>query len=265
MASQPPANQLPMLYKDLMPLSSELHKNFRTRAAETAPFLAQTHVVPITIDEFVAVQRHYPIIFSVGDDPVPLAMMGLDEGVNVFFDDDGKLINPAYVPAFFRRYPYMLARLRPDAEELSLCFDPTSGLVGDFEEGVPLFDGDKPSEATNEILKFCEEFETSVQRTAAFVKELEEADLLIDGELSIQPSNAPQPVIYRGFKMVSDEKIRELRGDELRKMNQNGMLPLIMSHLFSLGLVTNIFSMQQIQGKGPAFSDQAAPESVEAQ
>jgi hypothetical protein len=265
MASQPPANQLPMLYKDLMPLSSELHKNYKTRPAQTAPFLAQTHVVPVTIDEFVAVQRHYPIIFSVGDDPVPLAMMGLNEGVNVFFDDEGKLIHPAYVPAFFRRYPYMLARLRPDAEELSLCFDPTSELVGDFDEGVPLFEGDKPSDATTEILRFCEEFETSVQRTAAFVKELEEADLLIDGELSIQPGDSAEPVIYRGFKMVAEEKIRELRGDELRKMNQNGMLPLIMSHLFSLGLVTNIFSLQQMQGKGPGVTSQAAPEPAEAQ
>ena len=49
----------------------------------------------------------------------------------------------------------------------------------------------------------------------------------MDGEVAIQPEGAEQPFIYRGFQMVDEEKLRELRGDELRKMNQNGMLPLI--------------------------------------
>ena len=32
-----------------------------------------------------------------------------------------------YIPAYMRRYPFLLARLRPDSDELSLCFDPTLG------------------------------------------------------------------------------------------------------------------------------------------
>ena len=57
----------------------------------------------------------------------------------------------------------------------------------------------------------------------------------MDGEVAIQPEGFEQPFVYRGFRMVDEEKIRNLlRGDELRKMNQNGMLPLIMAHLFSL-------------------------------
>ena len=51
--------------------------------------------------------------------------------------------------------------------------------------------------------------------------------------------------------MINEEKLRELRGDELRKMNQNGMLPLIMAHLFSLQLIREIFGKQVQQGKGP--------------
>ena len=125
-----------------------------------------------------------------------------------------------------RRYPFLLARLRPDSDELSLCFDPTSGAVGDFDEGEPLFDGDQPSEATKAILQFCEQFETAGQRTAAFIEELKKSDLLMDGEVAIQPEGSEQPFVYRGFRMVDEEKMRELRGDELRKMNQNGMLPL---------------------------------------
>ena len=250
MATAAPAN-LPLFYNGLEPLSSSAHSNYKTRAAETAPFLAATHAVPITIDEFITVQRHYPIVFSVGDNPVPLALMGLNEGVNVFVDADGKLLSETYVPAYIRRYPFMLARTNPNADELSLCFDPQSGLVGDYPEGNALFENGQVSETTTAILKFCEEFELSAQRTTSFMTELKNADLLIDGEASVQVAGMEQPFIYRGFQMVAEEKFRDLRGDELRKMNQNGLLQLALAHLFSLSLVPEIFSKQVRQNKGP--------------
>ena len=250
MASEAP-NVLPLFYNRLEPLSSTAHGDFKTRAAQSAPFLAQAHAVPITIDEFVEAQRFYPIVFSVGENPVPLVLMGLNEGVNVFLDGEGKLLGETYVPAYIRRYPFMLARLRPDADELSLCFDPSTDMVGTFEDGQPLFEDGKPSETTNNILKFCEEFEISAQRTNAFMKELKDADMLIDGEVTIQATGNEQPFIYRGFQMVGEEKIQELRGDMLRKFNQNGMLTLIMAHMFSLPQIRNIFGKQMQQGKGP--------------
>ena len=261
MASQPQAT-LPIFYKNLQPLSSSLHSNFKSRTSDRAPYLANNHAIPLTIDEFAHAQRFFPIVFSTGENPVPLGLLGLNEGVNVFVDDEGKPYNPFYIPAYVRRYPYMLARLKPDAQELSLCFDPESGLVGDFEDGAPLFDGEKPSEQLNAILKFCEEFEVSAQRTAAFVKELEAMELLIDGEVTIQPEGAEQPFIYRGFKMVSEEKLRDMRGDELRKINQNGILALITAHLFSLSLVREIFGKQMQLGK--VVTPQPLPATADA-
>jgi hypothetical protein len=259
MATEPPSNALPIFYGGLEPLSSSVHGGYRSRTSDRAPFLTSNHAVPITIDEFVAVQRHYPIVFSVGENTVPLALMGLNEGVNVFVDETGKPVGDIYLPAYVRRYPFMLARLQPDAQELSLCFDPTSGLIGEFEDGEPLFDDGKPSETTNNVLKFCEEFELSAQRTVAFMTELKDADLLMDGEVSIQPAGSDQPSIYRGFQMVNEEKLRGLEGDEVKRMNQNGMLPLILAHLFSVSLVRDIFAKQMQQGKGPPIPGLGAP------
>lgn len=261
MATEPPSNPLPIFYGGLEPLSSSVHAGFRSKSADRAPFLVQQHAVPITVDEFVAVQRFLPIVFSVGENPVPLALMGLNEGVNVFVDDSGKVLGEVYLPAYVRRYPFMLARLAPEAQELSLCFDPTSGLVGDFAEGEALFDDGKPSEATNNILKFCEEFELSAQRTVAFMQDLKAAELLMDGEVSIQPAGSEQPFVYRGFQMVNEEKLRELSAEQLERMNRNGMLPLVYAHLFSMSLVREIFAKQIQQGKGPqaAGLDAATP------
>jgi hypothetical protein len=252
MATQPPppAN-LPLFYKNLQPLSSNLHGNLKINPSATAPYFATANAIPLTIDEFVSAQRFFPIVFSGGDVPVPLALLGLNEGVNVFVDGEGVPLNPFYVPAYVRRYPYLLARLDERAEELSLCFDPDSGLVSEGGEGAGLFDDGKPSEALNAILKFCEDFEIAAQRTSAFVKELVDMDLLIDGEVTIQPDGAEQPFVYRGFRMVDEAKMRDMNGDQLRKINQNGILALIMAHLFSLSSIRELFARQAEQGKVP--------------
>jgi hypothetical protein len=141
---------------------------------------------------------------------------------------------------------------------LSLCFDPTSGAVGDFEDGDALFDGDQPSETTKAVLNFCEQFETAGQRTTAFMEELKNSGLLMEGEVAIQPEGSDQPFIYRGFRMVDEEKLRDLPAEDLRRMNQNGMLALIYAHLFSLSQMREVFGRQVQQGKAPAPAPQPA-------
>ena len=256
MASAPQSSRLPVLYKDLVPLSSKEHASWKTRAMNDANFIANQHAIPLTAEEFPNAQRDYPIVFSSTEQPVPLALMGLNEGVNVYIDADGKVTDNIYLPAYIRRYPFMLARLQPDRDELSLCFDPSAGLVGDFDEGNPLFDGEEPSENTKGILGFCEQFERAVQNTSAFVNELKRLDLLMDGELKIENPNMAKPFLYQGFKMVNEEKLRDLRGDELRKMSQSGMLPLLYAHLFSLQGMRDLFARQAAMGKLPQGTDQ---------
>ena len=265
MATQAPnAAPLPLLYNGLDALNSGQHGKMKLKKAYTLPQVGQLHAVPVTVEEFAIVQRHFPIIFSAGESPVPLALLGLNEGVNTFFDADGRPTDSnIYVPAYLRRYPFLLAKLRPDTDELSLCFDPSAGAIAEDADGPALFDGDQPSETTRNILTFCEQFETAGQRTQAFIEELQKTGLLMDGEVAIQPEGAEQPFLYRGFRMVDEEKLRELRGDELRKMSQSGMLALIYAHLFSLPQIREVFSRQVMQGKGPVAAPQQ-PATVEA-
>jgi hypothetical protein len=258
MASAPQPAALPIFYKDLAPLNRQDHAGWHSRPTDRAPWLVGQHAVPLTAEEFPLAQRHFPIIFSSGDDPVPLALFGMNEGVNVFVDEEGELTSPVYIPAYARRYPFMLAKLREDSEELSLCFDPTSGLVGEFDEGQALFEGEDPSESTKATLQFCEQFEIAGQKTAAFMAELKKHDLLMDGELALQVDGQEQPFTYRGFRMIDENKVREMRGDVLRGWNQNGLLPLIYAHLFSLDLVREIFGRQVQLGKGPIPAPQPA-------
>jgi len=260
MASAPQKPQLPIFYQDLMPLNTRDHLNFRSRMSDSAPWLAKQHAIPLTADEFIQAARHYPIVFSSGENPLPLALMGLNEGVNTFFDDDGKLIEQVYVPAYIRRYPFILAKLSNENDNLSLCFDPTSDSIGEFEEGERLFNDDgSTTDQTKSALEFCEKFEEAGLRTKMLTDELLKHDLLMEGEVAIQRNEAPdKPYIYKGFRMIDLDKFKKLDGETLVRWNNDGILPIIYAQITSLELMRHIFGRQEQQGKMPSGDQKPA-------
>ena len=247
-----PQPQLPLFYKDLLPLNSRDHGDWRVNSFADASFLESTHAIPLTVDEFVDAQRDYPIVFTAGENPLPIALVGLNEGVNTYMDAEGKLEAGVYVPAYIRRYPFILAKLNKDSDDMSLCFDPQAGVLGKSDEGQALFEDDKPTEYTNGVLEFCRRFEESGQRTKAFIEELKKLDLLMDGEIAITRNDMPDtPFVYRGFQMVDENKVRELSAEQVETLNKNGMMMLIHAQLFSMNLMRMLFERQSAQGKVP--------------
>ena len=252
-----PQPQLPLFYKDLLPLNSRDHADWKVSSFEDASSMADTHALRLTGDEFVDAQRHYPIVFTANDTPLPIALLGLNEGVNTFIAENGKLEAGVYVPAYIRRYPFLLAKLNQGSEDMSLCFDPEAGVVGKAQkDGQALFEADgdehKATQYTNDVLEFCRRFETSGQRTKAFLDQLSEMDLLMEGEIAITRNDMPdKPFVYRGFRMVNEEKLRDLPTEKVEELNKSGMLMLIHAHLFSMNLMRVIFEKQSALGKVP--------------
>ncbi|MFQ3595056.1 MAG: SapC family protein [Sphingomonadaceae bacterium] len=242
MATNPQVQpQLPLFYRNLVPLNSEAHGSFGLKQRESMAFAKATHAVPLTVDEFALAQRNYPIVFGADENAVPLALVGLREGENLFIEPDGQWRPRAYIPAYLRRHPFMLARLSEDQNTLSLMFDDSWDLVtADGEQ--KLFDGSEPSEVCKGVLNFCEEFEQAVARTRGFIEEVKKLDLLMDGQASIQNPGMAEPANFSGFKMVDEKKLQNIRGDQARKMVQNGMMGLLYAHLFSLSLMRDLFA-----------------------
>lgn len=236
---------MPLFYKSVVPISTQFHPMHGLVPSTTVEFTRISHAIPITVDEFAVAQRSFPVVFGMGENPAPLALLSLIDGLNLFIDADGKWQDGAYLPAFVRRYPFMLAKLGPDATDLSLCFDDTAGLVTPQAEDK-LFDGDQPTDTTKRILDFCGQFEQAIARTRGFMEEMEKLELLTDGEVTIQQPGR-EPAVYRGFRMVAEERLHNLRGDQARKMVQNGMMGLIYAHLFSLSQITMLFEKEQVR------------------
>ena len=66
MATQPPPN-LPLFYKNCSRSRAACTATYRSRTSDKAPYLADAHAIPLTIDEFVHAQRYMPIVFSSGE------------------------------------------------------------------------------------------------------------------------------------------------------------------------------------------------------
>ena len=74
-----------LLYKQPELLNHQAHGSLGLRRPERPfEFARSARVLPLTLGEIPSAQKHYPVIFSDMDNPVPLAVVGTDEDVNLF-------------------------------------------------------------------------------------------------------------------------------------------------------------------------------------
>lgn len=225
-----------LFYAKPEPVSVEAHGALGVDPVERPyGFVAQTNLVPLTVTEFAPAGLSYPVIF-VGDARMPVAVMGLRGGENLFVSDAGEFRPEAYIPAYVRRYPFVFANDEVQ-KRLILCIDRDAPFI---REGgaTPLFVDGKPSPYVEQAMEFCNSFEQERQRTDAFVKLLIDLDLLDTREAVFTPRNpdgtaAPSQKIAEYFA-VSEEKLKALPAEKLAELRDNGALGQIYAHLVSL-------------------------------
>ncbi len=133
----------------------------------------------ITVVKFFESAREYPIVYAgnPGATPLPAVLLGLRNNENLFVSDSGKW-DARDIPAFVRRYPFVLANTGND--QLLVCIDERHPVVGD-SNGQALFTQER--EATpflGNAINFMENFQTEIQRTDAFMQRVAELDLLTE-------------------------------------------------------------------------------------
>lgn len=223
---------LPLFYAQPVPLNSGVHGAMRLLRDEDFGFAATAHAIPLVAAEIPAAIRSYPVVF-VGDRPMPVAITGIAAGKNLFVEDGGEWLAPHYVPAYVRRYPFILAG-DDGAGEYTLCFDAASGrVVADADRGEALFEDGKPSEMTAGILKFCDEYRTLHAATAGLMEAIADKGLLVErkGEIRLQDGG-----LFRltDFRVVDEERLNALSDEDFLALRKSGALGLIYCHLASL-------------------------------
>ena len=226
-----------LFYSKPEPLTPELHGKIGLRRIDSPfAFAAGSQIAPLTVTEFVLASLSYPIIFA-GERHQPLAVMGVNTDANMFIQANGLFEPGMYIPAYIRRYPFVLAN-DPANEQLVVCIDRNAKMLGDLPD-LPFFDpAGQPTEYTKGCIQFCNDFETENRRTESFVALLTELDLLETRKQMYTPTNADgtagQPQQVAEYFAVSEEKLKALPDAKIRELIDNGALPQIYAHLISL-------------------------------
>jgi hypothetical protein len=225
-----------LLYSKPEPLSIELHGRLGLKKLDRPfGFANAAHAVPLQVTEFGPASLTYPIIFG-GEGLTPLAVMSIRQNENLFITDAGLFEEACYVPAFIRRWPFVLAN-NDQEQQMIVCIDREAEVITEGGE-VPLFENGQPSAFTQQAIKFCTDFETERRRTDQFVETLKSLGLLESKQATFTPTLADgtpgEPVQLADYFAVSEEKLAALPAQTIYELTTSGALRQIYAHLNSI-------------------------------
>ena len=228
-ATQPEPMQPPLFYSRPVPVSPTAHGTYRIRPETDFGFAAKCNAVPVTVPEFVVAARHSPIVF-VGEELVPTVALGLRQDDNLFVNVKGEWEQTFYVPAYCRRYPFILLGNQGD-ERLQLGIDDVANSAK--TGAVALFEGEKETDAVRQALSLCEQFHNAYLFTADFSKALVEAQITEPRSLDV---NLPggETLNVGSFLAINEEKFKALPDKTFLAWREKGWLHGVYFHLQSL-------------------------------
>lgn len=230
-------------YERPVPLNRSAHKDLRLKAVPSLKFAANVHSVPLTGVEFPAAARDMPILFAGADikDAGPMALLGLRQNENLFVDADGQWAANTYVPAFIRRYPFILAEKPADQEggdDFTVFLDEAYEGFNQTE-GERLFQDDgADTEMLRNAVNFLGEFQQHVARTHWFMDQLRKHDLLESRNIRLEKDG--KSINLNGLFVVSEEKLRQLDEKVAQEFLKEGVLGWIYAHLLSLANIDRV-------------------------
>lgn len=247
-------NQL-LFYQKPEPLNAARHRDLRLTAENpNFSFAASTNSIPLMAVEFARAALDFPIVFAGAPNSIqsPAVVVGLKSTENGFIDAEGRWL-ASYIPAFVRRYPFVLAE-QPNSKELTVMIDVAySGFSTDRGQRIFTEKGE-PSEFLHNAINFLRDFHDQSQRTRDFVQELKNLDLLVPRQFQITQEGKTVFTLC-DFYVVDETLLGKLSDMQLISLGRRGYLMLIYAHLFSLA------NMQKNFAKLAESLKTAAPQS----
>ncbi len=229
-----------LFYQKPVLLDRATHRGSKIRLRDVNfEFSRETNSVPVAVLEFARAATEYPIVFAgpSTDRLIPVAVLGLRNNENLFVDVTGKWAN-SYIPAFIRRYPFVLME-RNNGQDFGVCIDTTfSGW--EAPDGDPLFD-ERGTETPllKNVLGFLGQYQGNIRQTQSFTGKLNELNLLVGREIRARDTKN-QPLALGGFYAVDEAKLNALSDEQIAELYRSGFLGLIHAHLISLGNVVKL-------------------------
>ena len=228
-----------LFYERPVPLSSARHAGVRLALRpDHMNVAARTHVVPLTGTEFPDAARDMPVVFGRSDTGhwSALGLLGLRTEENLFVTPQGQWEAGAYVPAFVRRYPFVLAEGGEGQPQAVVMDEACTGLTRDPAQGEPLLDAQgQPSDFLNAVMQFLRQFHAEADRTQTFLQRLQALDLLVPKPVTATVAGLPHQV--DGLWRVEVSRYRALPDAEVLSLFRDGFVTWIEAHLASQGQI----------------------------
>ncbi len=236
---------LPLFYKKPEVLRADKHKNISLNPEVRYEFARSSNSLPINASEMPFAVRHYPIVFTDTDNPLPVAVLGLRQGSNLFVEKDGSWAKGIYAPAYARRYPFVFMR-NLKSNTLTLCIERNSPRIMENRDNPFFIDG-KRTEVTQSALQFCQVYEAEFQKTAEVVKLLTKYDLFTSNRGTFTLESG-EKVSLTGFKLVDEKKVNDLPAEAFLELRAGGALPVLYCHLLSMHSWENLVTRENAKG-----------------
>ncbi|BDA86462.1 SapC family protein [Aureimonas sp. SA4125] len=221
---------LPLFYTRPEALQPERHGLLGLKPEPDFRFAARAVSVPISAAEAPFAARHYPIVFATAGEFLPLAVLGLSTGENLFVDAAGLWEPGAYIPSYVRRYPFVFAA-EDEQDRLTLCVDRAAGRIVE-DGGEKLFEGGKPTKVTDNALDFCAAFEREIAATRKIVDLLRKHALLTENQATMTlPSGSK--IALTDFMVIDTTAAEKLSDEVFAELRHKGALPLLFAQIAS--------------------------------
>ena len=234
-------------YEKPVALDREKHRKLKVRATGSFGFAGKANSLYLAGVEFNEACKEFAIVFTrvAGGRTVPVAMLGLRGRENLFVDGDGKW-DARYIPAFVRRYPFVLAEL-PGRAEMAVCVDEAfTGL--NASDGEALFDTDgQDTPFLQNAVDFLRRYQAEYLRTEAFCQRLEQAGLLMEMNARADLVDGRSFTI-NGLLIVDEKKLVTLPDATVLSLYRSGELHLISMHLVSLSNMQKLVDRMAARG-----------------
>jgi hypothetical protein len=220
-------------YEKPVLLDREKHRKRRVRPSSSFAFACKANSLFVAGAEFNEACKEYAIVFTRSSEGkiVPVVMLGLRARENLFVNEANEWTG-RYVPAFVRRYPFVLAQL-PGQSAMGVCIDEAYAGLSD-KEGEALFDAkgaDTPF--LQNALEFLGQYQREYLRTEAFCQRLQQAGLLMEMNARADLVDG-RTFTVASLLVVDEKKLMQLPDAVALSLFRTGELHLVSMHLMSL-------------------------------
>jgi hypothetical protein len=222
-----------LFYNEVAPITAERHSNWHAREVKDFSFAKKTNSVPLMAAEFLSALADYPIVFAGDEESViPMLLLGMRNEENAFVGAEGDW-KSRYIPAFVRRYPFVLS-LSDDNEKYYLCIDESFPGFNQSDEGPALITEDgTPTEYTEGVLEFLSQYQAEFELTQAICKKLKDLNLLEAKQVKATAASG-ETMNVDGFYAVEPTRLASLPSEAIVELVRSGTYELICFHLASL-------------------------------